>query len=200
MLKSKENSLKMWELALLISLSVALCAGAWAQGRHTAISSKLLRLHVLAVSDSAEEQAVKLEVRDAVLEYISPKLKDAEGPEQARELVKAELEGIKSAAESAAQGRSVSVLLGRESYPTRSYEGFSLPAGEYDSLRVVLGEGRGRNWWCIVFPPVCLSAAQDDVVEEQLGEEDFRLISEDEGYQLRFKTLELWGQLTEKLQ
>ena len=97
------------------------------------------------------------------------------------------------------QGRGVTVTLTRENYPTKSYEGFTLPAGEYDSLRVILGEGQGHNWWCIVFPPVCLSAAQADTVEEQLGEEDFRLISEDGGYELRFRALELWGELVEKL-
>ena len=134
-----------------------------------------------------------------VLEYISPKLEEAESSSQAREILAAELDNIRETAQAVSEGRGVTVTLTRENYPTKSYEGFTLPAGEYESLRVILGEGQGHNWWCIVFPPVCLSAAQADTVEEQLGEEDFRLISEDGGYELRFRALELWGELVEKL-
>ena len=195
MFKGKTDSLKLWECALLMALSVTLCLGAWAQGRQSAISGKLVRLHVIAVSDAQEEQALKLRVRDAVLEYLSPRLIGASDSSQAQTILQQELDGIRQAAESAAEGRNVTVALGRERYPTRSYEGFTLPAGKYESLRITLGEGRGHNWWCIVFPPVCLSASQVGTLEQQLGEEDFRLVSEDEGYELRFRVLELWGEL-----
>ena len=195
MFKGKTDSLKLWECALLMALSVTLCLGAWAQGRQSAISGKLVRLHVIAVSDAQEEQELKLRVRDAVLEYLSPRLIGASDSGQARVIRQQELDGIRQAAERAAEGRNVTVALGRERYPTRSYEGFTLPAGKYESLRITLGEGKGHNWWCIVFPPVCLSASQGDTVEQQLGEEDFRLISEGDGYALRFRALELWGEL-----
>ena len=195
MCKRRYESLKIWEISLLIALSVTLCLGTWAQGRQSAISSKLVRLHVVAASDEEAEQALKLRVRDAVLEYLSPRLMGASDSGQARAILRQELAGIRLAAESAAEGRPVTVALSRESYPTKSYEGFTLPAGKYESLRVTLGEGKGHNWWCIVFPPVCLSASQSDTVEQQLGEEDFRLISEGDGYELRFRALELWGEL-----
>lgn len=199
MFKTKIKSLKLWESALLIALSLTTLAALWAQGRQSSISEKLVRFHVIAVSDDEYEQQLKLRVRDAVLEYISPKLEGAESSSQAREILAAELDNIRETAQAVSEGRGVTVTLTRENYPTKSYEGFTLPAGEYDSLRVILGEGQGHNWWCIVFPPVCLSAAQADTVEEQLGEEDFRLISEDGGYELRFRALELWGELVEKL-
>ena len=199
MFKTKIKSLKLWESALLIALSLTTLAALWAQGRQSSISEKLVRFHVIAVSDDEYEQQLKLRVRDAVLEYISPKLEEAESSSQAREILADELDNIRETAQAVSEGRGVTVTLTRENYPTKSYEGFTLPAGEYDSLRVILGEGQGHNWWCIVFPPVCLSAAQADTVEEQLGEEDFRLISEDGGYELRFKALELWGELVEKL-
>lgn len=199
MFKTKIKSLKLWEAALLIALSLTTLAALWAQGRHSSISGKLVRFHVIAVSDDEYEQQLKLRVRDAVLEYISPRLEGAESSGQAREILADELDNIRETAQAVSEGRGVTVTLTRENYPTKSYEGFTLPAGEYDSLRVILGEGQGHNWWCIVFPPVCLSAAQADTVEEQLGEEDFRLISEDGGYELRFKALELWGELVEKL-
>ena len=195
MCKRRYESLKIWEISLLIALSVTLCLGTWAQGRQSAISSKLVRLHVIAASDEEAEQALKLRVRDAVLEYLSPRLMGASDSGQARAILRQELAGIRLAAESAAEGRPVTVALSRESYPTKSYEGFTLPAGKYESLRITLGEGKGHNWWCIVFPPVCLSASQVDTLEQQLGEEDFRLVSEGEGYELRFRVLELWGEL-----
>ena len=199
MFKTRIKSLKLWETALLIALSLTTLAALWAQGRQNSLSEKLVRFHVIAVSDDEYEQQLKLRVRDAVLEYISPKLEEAESSTQAREILAAELDNIREAAQTVSEGRGVTVTLTRENYPTKSYEGFTLPAGEYESLRVILGEGQGHNWWCIVFPPVCLSAAQAETVEEQLGEEDFRLISEEEGYELRFKALELWGELVEKL-
>lgn len=202
MFKTKIKSLKLWESALLIALSLTTLAALWAQGRQSSISGKLVRFHVIAVSDDEYEQQLKLRVRDAVLEYISPKLEEAESSSQAREILAAELDNIRETAQAVSEGRGVTVTLTRENYPTKSYEGFTLPAGEYDSLRVILGEGQGHNWWCIVFPPICLSAAQADTVEEQLGEEDFRLISDGdgEGYELRFRALELWGELVAKLQ
>lgn len=190
------NRLKIWEISALIALCAALCAGTWAQARQSSISANLVRLHVIAVSDSEEEQALKLRVRDAVLAYLSPILKDAENSESAKGLIESNMDGIALAAESAAEGRAVTVSLGRERYPTRTYEGFSLPAGEYESLKVVLGEGKGRNWWCIVFPPLCLSAAQAEQVQSVMSQEDFGLITEDEGYALKFRIVELWGELT----
>ena len=195
MFKRKTDSLKIWEVSLLLALSAALCLGTWAQGRQRELSGKLVRLHVIAASDEEAEQALKLRVRDAVLEYLSPRLIGASDSSQAQTILRQELAGIRQAAERAAEGRPVTVALSREHYPTKSYEGFSLPAGKYESLRVTLGEGKGHNWWCIVFPPVCLSASQSDTVEQQLGEEDFRLISEGDGYALRFRALELRGEL-----
>lgn len=192
--KSKNKSLRAWEIAALMALSLALCAGTWAQTRQQTISSALVRLHVIADSDAAEEQAIKLEVRDAVLAYLTPVLEEAENQQQARQIIRDNLEGIAQAAFSAAQGRQVSVTLSRESYPTREYEGFTLPAGRYESLRVILGQGQGKNWWCVVFPPLCLSAAESEKVQDVLNGEDLSIVTEEEGYVLRFRLVELWGE------
>ena len=192
--KSKNKSLRAWEIAALMALSLALCAGTWAQTRQQTISSALVRLHVIADSDAAEEQAIKLEVRDAVLAYLTPVLEEAKNQQQARQIIRDNLEGIAQAAFSAAQGRQVSVTLSRESYPTREYEGFTLPAGRYESLRVILGQGQGKNWWCVVFPPLCLSAAESEKVQDVLNGEDLSIVTEEEGYVLRFRLVELWGE------
>lgn len=189
---------KIWESAALIALCISLCTAVWAQNRKNSISDNLLRLHVVAASDDEYEQSLKLRVRDAVLGYISPKLEGAENIEDARSIVSRELQGIAEAAAEAAEGRGLSVSLGVESYPSKSYEGFSLPAGRYTSLRIVLGEGEGQNWWCVVFPPVCLTAAQSESLRTVMSEEDYRIVTESEDYVLRFKILELWGLIEAK--
>lgn len=195
----KGRLLKVWEASLLISLSISLCAACWAQARQQSISSSLVRLHVLAHSDDAYEQALKLRVRDAVLEYISPRLEAAEDASQARSILERELVGVARAAARVSEGWQVEVSLGDENYPTRAYEGFRLPAGRYESLRVSIGEGEGQNWWCIVFPPVCLSAVQSEPVEAAMNKDDYALVSSQQGWELRFKTVELWGELKNML-
>lgn len=192
----KNNYLKKWEISILLALCVTLCAGTWAQARSAALSEGLVRLHVIAASDSESEQAVKLEVRDAVLAYLAPALDGARSAREASEIVTSELSGVRSAALSASQGREVTVTLSEEYYPTREYEGFTLPAGRYRSLRVVLGEGGGHNWWCVVFPPLCLSAAGAEEALDAMTDEDASLIAgEGEGVVFRFRLVELWGEL-----
>lgn len=199
MKNNSNKNFRAWETALLVALSLSLCAGAWAQARQQSISESLVRLHVIAVSDAEEEQQIKLRVRDAVLEYLSPELAEAENSGEARQIINAHLEDIAAAAGAASEGRTVNVTLSRESYPTREYEGFTLPAGRYESLRVILGEGQGHNWWCVVFPPLCLSAVQAEAVQNAMSEENFALVTEEEGYELRFRIVELWGELLNAL-
>ena len=188
--------LKAWELALLCALSLTLSAAVWAQGSVQRIEDGLIRLHVLAVSDDEEEQRIKLRVRDAVLSFLSPELEAMTDKAEAERFVSEALPQIKAAAESAAEGREVTVTLTRERYPTRRYGSFALPAGEYDSLRVILGEGQGHNWWCVVFPPVCLGAESEEALSDTVGEDTFEILCADGQTSLRFKLLELWGQLT----
>ena len=180
-----DKHLRLWETAALITLCVLLLSGLWAREKQASIAAQLVRLHVLAVSDEPAEQAVKLRVRDA---------------ESAGAILSDALEGIRAAAEGAAAGRSVRVTLDEERYPTREYAGFSLPAGRYRSLRVVLGEGLGHNWWCVVFPPVCLSAVQREAMRPVMNPEDYALITREDGWELRFRIVELWGELLKSLE
>lgn len=191
--------LRPWECALLAALSFALCAGAWAQGRAERLDASVLRLHVLAASDESCEQELKLRVRDAVLDRLAVLLDGADSRDEAEARIAASLDSVRDAALSASEGREVAVSLSREHYPTRYYGSVALPEGDYDSLRVVIGEGAGRNWWCVVFPPVCLTAAEDadgEDAEELLSPEDFRLLSADGKTCFRFRLLELWGRIT----
>ena len=190
---------KIWELALLFSLCVSLLAGLWAGREQRALAAGLIRLHVIAASDAPADQAAKLRVRDAALELLTPALGDAASPEEARALVEALLPELRAAAE-AASGEEARASLGWEDYPTRLYDGFALPAGRYLSLRLSLGEARGRNWWCVVFPPLCAACAEDaEAFAALVGEEDAALLRGDgRGYVLKFRLIELWGSMLAK--
>ncbi len=198
--EDKRRHLYIWELSGLIALCAVLLSGLWAEGRQASIAGSLVRLHVLAVSDAPEEQAIKLQVRDAVLACIAPRLKDVQGTKEAGTVLASNLPLIQAAAEQAAQGRPVHVTLGEERYPARSYAGFTLPAGRYRSLRVVLGEGKGHNWWCVVFPPVCLAAVEKEAMQPVMNPVDYALITREDGWEIRFWIVELWGKLFNSLE
>ena len=154
---------------------------------------------MLAVDDSETEQALKLRVRDAVLDFLAPRLEEAADRAEAEEILARSLPELRAASAAAAEGRAVTVTLTREYYPTRDYGPFALPAGEYESLRVILGEGGGHNWWCVVFPPICLGAESGGELEQAVGEDCFEILTSD-GTSLRFRLLELWGRLSAQRQ
>lgn len=190
-----KDKLRVCEAAALIALCIALCAGTWAQGRQQALSEKLVRLHVLAHSDEVVEQQIKLNVRDAVLEYLEPRLENIADGKEAELVIMENLDGITRAARRASQGRQVSVSLSTEHYPTRRYESFALPAGEYRSLRVNLGDGQGQNWWCVVFPPLCTEMVTAESVYPAISSGDLALMEQQGGYRLAFRSMEIWDGL-----
>lgn len=188
-------------LVCVFTLCTALCNVLPIHGEEK-IYESVLRLHVLANSDSDEDQALKLKVRDEILSYVSPRVIDSKNREEAQRILQNELENIeKIAAQTVARegyDYSVDVTLTVEEYPTRNYEAMSFPSGEYISLRVMIGEAEGQNWWCVLFPPLCLSAASESVENEEafiavgLNSDQYKIITEtdDTTYYLRFKLLE----------
>ncbi len=168
------------------------------------IYDTVVRLHVLANSDSEEDQALKLEVRDAVLEVTAPLLRDCKTQDEARELLLSRFPEIQAAAErviaDAGRNDSVTLTLDLEDYPERTYDSFCFPAGTYLSLRVSIGAGEGQNWWCCLFPPICKStatvstnSAEDAFVQVGLTPDQYKIITETDRpvYKVRFKLLEL---------
>lgn len=196
------NQVKIFECSLLFALCAALLTGLWAQGRQRQLSGELVRLHVVANSDDETDQAAKLQVRDAVLAALSPKLASISDPAEAETVIQEELPRLQRAAreslEQSGKFYPAKAELRYERFPTRYYTGFSLPAGNYVSLRVTLGEGQGHNWWCVVFPPLCTVAAEDESAFSSLPEEDAHLIRCDEGYAVRFHLVEWYGKLRAK--
>ena len=192
---TKKQKLRPWETALLLALCVFFLSGLWAGRTQRELADGLVRLHVIANSDDSADQAAKLAMRDKVLALLSPLLADCQSREDAVDIIlthKAQLESL----------GDVAVTLGTEYYPTRDYGAFSLPAGEYLSLRVILGAGQGRNWWCVVFPPLCTQALAEPAVDafSVLPEDVEGLITQDgTDYVIRFRLIEWWQALAEKL-
>lgn len=200
--------LKLVEIALLIGLAAFLASGGLALRAQEQLSDRVVRLHVLANSDGEEDQALKLKVRDRVLARATELLTQAKNRAEAESLLREALPELETLAvrELRANGCDYPVRaeLTDTEFPTRAYDGFTLPAGEYLALRVMIGEGAGRNWWCVVFPPLCTAASADvpaaalaaGLTEEQVG----LITEEDRGYVLKFKSVEWWQALREKVE
>lgn len=197
----KNSKLKACFLAALLLAAGTLCLFTALQQEQAALAEKLVRLHVVANSDSQADQTLKLQVRDAVLAVTEPLVEEAADPKTA---LAAHLPEIQRAAEDClrAQGAedAVQVTLRHEMFPTRVYDSFSLPAGVYTALRVTIGAGEGHNWWCVVFPSICFRATAQDLesaaVSAGFTDQEVKLITEaNEGYVLKFKALELLQRL-----
>jgi len=189
---------KIWELSLLMALVLALLWAALLEGRQQALAEQLIRLHVVAHTDERADQELKYYVRDRVRAEVEPLLASAASRAEAEAELAAHLPRIAEIAEEAvtAWGEvySVRAHLTWERHPTRAYESFTLPAGLYRSLRVEIGAAVGQNWWCVVFPPLCLEAARGLTALEAAGfsEEELALVAGDvSGYAMRFRVLEL---------
>ena len=198
------NRLKIWEIALLLGVALCLLSGAKALHTQDELADKVVRLHVLANSDSEEDQALKLRVRDAVLDRAEDLLIGVSNRAEAEGMLRGQLLEFERLAEAvvrkAGYDYEVTAELTDTEFPTREYEGFTLPAGEYLALRILIGEAAGRNWWCVAFPPLCLGAASETVEEAaragSFTQNQAQLITrETEGYVLKFKGMELLGEL-----
>ena len=192
-----------FELALLLALAAALLWGAWSLHRQDDLQAKMIRLHVIANSDNAADQALKLQVRDAVLTRAEAILRESADMNDARRRLTDALPAIGDAAAAELHGL-LQIGDGKEAeFPLKAYDGFALPSGGYLALRVVIGAGEGRNWWCVVYPPLCTAAASDlsrTALGAGLTEDDLSLITGDgDGYVLRFRSLELWERLRQWL-
>ena len=200
------NRLKIWEIALLLGVAVCLLSGARALHTQDELADKVVRLHVLANSDSEEDQALKLQVRDAVLDRAEDLLAQPSSRAEAEGKLRGQLLEFERLAEAvvreAGYDYEVTAELTDTEFPTRAYEDFTLPAGEYLALRILIGDAAGRNWWCVVFPPLCTAASADvpaSALAAGFTEDEVRLITEeDRGYVLKFKAVEFWETLREK--
>lgn len=169
------------------------------------IRQDVLRMHVIANSDSAEDQAVKLKVRDAVLEAGEDLFDGTLTAEGAEQVLDSDIERLQNAAQNVLTENGfdygVRVEIGKDYFNTRTYDGeVTLPAGEYEAVRVILGEGQGQNWWCVMFPPMCLPAAEADTeISDVLTKNEEDVVKSNPKYEARFKIVELFENFYRKI-
>ncbi len=199
-----DRKLKTWEIALMFGILISVTVGSWLGREQQGLADSVIRFHVIANSDSEADQALKLAVRDRVLARAEELYPQDATLAQAQTALEGHLNALAAAGREVVeeQGYDYPVTARLEDcwFPTKEYEGFALPAGNYTALRVVIGEGRGQNWWCVAFPPLCLGAASE-TVDQALEAGHFTpdqgaLVTGDgKGYVLKFKAMELLGEL-----
>lgn len=194
---------KLMKFLLIAQLVVCLLlVGTLIADRQT-LREDLIRLHVVADSDSDFDQAVKLQVRDAVIHAAEQDLGQCADVQQAKAYLLSNLDTLEAAANAALRAAgsydTATVTLCREEFPMRQYDTFSLPSGVYESLRVTIGSGQGRNWWCVVFPSMCVSAASEGVRDTAASAGFSHSLSStltgQKGYEISFFLLDCLGKL-----
>ena len=170
------------------------------------IENKVLRLHVLANSDSAEDQDLKLKVRDKVLEYSGDIFSLANTKDEAEKITSEKIDEIRNVAleeiHNLGYDYDVKVELTNMYFNTRHYENVTLPAGRYDALRIIIGSGKGKHWWCVMFPSMCIPAATEEQkdLSKVLNEEEIELVENEEKYEVKFKCIEAFEYMKDYLE
>lgn len=192
--------------AICIGFLCTLIMGYRFDATEAALAGSVIRLHVLANSDSAEDQALKLKVRDRVIEETDGIFTDSENVMGARSKIEGNIDFIRDIARDEIRKNGydydVDVSLGMSDFPTKEYGNIILPAGSYEALKIEIGDAKGKNWWCVLFPPLCFvdetcvtpSSEAMDKIEDSLGEDGKEFVSKDKSssVEFRFKTYEMW--------
>lgn len=159
----------------------------------------VIRLHILANSDSREDQDLKLKVRDAVLNECPNIFNGTVTPETAKEKIEPEIENIKSIAKAIIKSNgfnyNVDVYLDTEYFTTRVYESVTMPAGKYLALKIIIGNGEGKNWWCVMFPSLCLPTAEENSIDDVFDTKEKDIVCNTEKYEVRFKMMEYFEKI-----
>lgn len=186
-------------LLILLFLYIFVCAFSYVNAVSSDIANSVFRLHVIANSDEKEDQELKLKVRDNVLSYMNKICENVTTKEDAILIANDHIDEFKEIALNTIHENgydySVNVKIGNFSFPTKTYGDISLPAGLYDALRIEIGEAKGQNWWCVMFPPLCFVDVSSGIVpdnsketmKDNLSDEEFSLISDNEDSNVKFK-------------
>lgn len=188
------------EISLIIGCIVSLLLTNWLNTEQDNLAEGMIRLHVIANSNSDEDQALKLEVRDEILLYAETLYEKELTSEQAQAIFEENLPQLEAVGRLASRGYEISAEVTELWFPTKTYDHFALPSGEYTALQVKIGEAQGENWWCVAYPPLCVGAASqtvDQAVEVGNFTQSQKEMITGEGYVLKFKSIELWENMKE---
>lgn len=196
----KNSKIKMITiLSFLLFIYTSICALSYASNISTDISNSVFRLHVIANSDSIEDQNLKYKVRDNLIKYMDDICSNCKTKQDAMNLVTVYKNNFKQIALDTIQTEGynydVNIMIGNFEFPTKQYGDISLPSGYYDALKVEIGEAKGHNWWCVMFPPLCFVDITSGIVPEEskkylqdnMKEEEYALISDNSSLDIKFK-------------
>lgn len=160
------------------------------------LQNDVFRLHIIANSDSEQDQSLKLKIRDGILEYTSKLFAECKDRDEAIIAAKENLEDIKRFSQDMVYtygyGYKVDAYITEMDFDTRIYEDFTMPAGKYQALRIVIGNGNGHNWWCMLYPALCIPSAQQNKPELSLDENEIDVISNSDKYEVKFRLVEIF--------
>ena len=194
--KKVKNSLI---LLFLLFLYISISAISYVNAVSSDIENSVFRLHVIANSDTKEDQDLKYKVRDNLIEYMNSLCKDVTSKEEAIKISKLHEEDFLNIANNTIKENGysypVTIEFGNFSFPTKDYGDISLPAGYYDALRVKIGEAKGQNWWCVMFPPLCFVNVSSGIVPEEskelikqeLNDEEYSIVTKEDSSNIQFK-------------
>ena len=200
-----KNLKRYFIITLLLLIYILIYSISYANNSISNLSNNLFRLHVIANSDSEEDQNLKYKVRDNLIAYMNTLCKDVSSKQEAISLANEHLNDfyniVKNTIEENGYNYDVKISIGNFSFPTKTYGDINLPSGYYDALKVEIGKSQGKNWWCVMFPSLCFVDISNGIVPEEskedlqstLSQENYNLISSKKSeYQLKFKLVELF--------
>ena len=196
--------LKAIDISVFLTLIICIIATVSFENDCKGIREEVLRLHVIANSDEDYDQELKLKVRDAVLSSGEKVFSGSEDIISAESEIADKKDVILYSAvetiQSLGYDYDVKLELARSYFPTRTYDNLTLPAGYYKAVRIIIGEGKGKNWWCIMFPPLCLPSAtkKDEIISDFLTDEEMNIVTADPDYEVRFWIVEKYYELKNK--
>lgn len=197
---SHKNNLHPLEISLIIGYITSLLFTNYLNTEQNNLAEGMIRLHIIANSNSEADQNLKLEVRDEILSYAETLYEENLSPEEAQAIFQENLQELEAVGRLASKGYAISAEVTQLWFPTKTYDNFALPSGEYTALQVKIGEAQGENWWCVAYPPLCVGAASqtvDQAVEAGNFTSAQKEMMTGEGYVLKFKSIELWENLKE---
>lgn len=175
---------RLFTAVAVVAAAALILLNSYTAGLSKGLADNLIRLHVIANSDSPEDQALKRDVRDAVLSYVQSQLKDSGNIEETKSMINRDMDRITSIAKETILNHGgnygARTTLGSYPFPTKAYGDITLPAGNYQALRIVLGNGEGANWWCVLFPPLCFVDVTHGTVPDSVKEDLKAVLSEEE--------------------
>ncbi len=187
-------------ISLLCGLVIAITASvAGFQADCAEIRENIFRLHIIANSNNEKDQNIKLSVRDAVLGLTEDMYANCKSYEEAKHITVQNLSELETVANAVLQDAGfnykATAMIGTVNFNTREYENFTLPAGEYETLEIILGEGRGKNWWCVMYPSVCLSVCGEENFNSVLNKQQNDIVNGKEKYKIAFRFIEIFGDI-----